>query len=100
MYPYLTQEDALQAFRDLASKLRVEAWGFIRTANPVLHRALELHFGTYNRAVEVLNLDAATREEWKIYWEEARKQGRTMRKLEEQLERDWPKPGAVPLPET
>ena len=71
MYQYLTKDDTLQAFRDLAGKLRVEAWGFIRTANPVLHRALELHFGDYNRAVEALNLDTATREGWKIYWEEA-----------------------------
>jgi len=99
MYQYLTKDDTLQAFRDLAGKLRVEAWGFIRTANPVLHRALELHFGDYNRAVEALNLDTATREGWKIYWEEARKQGRTMRKLEEELERDWPKPAVLPLPE-
>lgn len=99
MYPYLTKKDTLKAFRELVEKLHVARRSEVRNANPVLHYALELHFGGINDAEKALNVDAATREGWRAYWEEARKRGYTQRKQLEELKRDSPQPSVIALPD-
>jgi hypothetical protein len=99
MYPYLTKEDTLKTFRALVEKLRTDRWSDVLAANPVLHYALELHFGSFNDAARALNIDASTREGWRVYWEEARKRGYTQRKQLEELKRDSPQPNVIALPD-
>ena len=88
MRQLLTQEQTLESLRSFVENLKAgDRRGVLRQLDPVLLLVVELYFGPFqfHKAVEALKLPEEVRMGWRVYWEEARKRGVTLRKQVEQL---------------